>query len=168
MRRYLTEQEVKTALKTLTVIVDTNEKVNQHILEYLTSKKIPYIKRALNVGDYSFELDGMTYEDIISIERKANIEEIARNFTVGRTRFKNEFTRALASGTKMFLMIENCSWQDIKSHNYTSKLNPESLLGSLMSWQAKYNITVNFVKQEQAGELIAKTLFYWARSILKP
>lgn len=166
MRKYRTDKEIRETLETFTVVVDTREQVNHNILEYLSSKNIPYISRKLDVGDYSFELDGLTFEDSVAIERKASIDEIAGNFTSDRHRFENEFLRAKANGTKVFLIIENCSWHDIKAHNYVSKMKPESLMGSLFSWQCKYNISILFESQALSPELIVKTLYYWARASL--
>lgn len=166
MKKYRTEKEVKDLLKTMALIVDTREQVNYNILGYLSEKGIPHISRKLDVGDYSCEIDGMTLEDSIAIERKNSIDEIAGNFTADRKRFENEFLRAKANGTKMFLVIENCSWQDIKSHNYHSKMSPAALMGSLLSWQTKYNITVIFTIPELTGEIITHTLYYWARESL--
>jgi len=166
MKKYRTEKEVKELLKTMTLIIDTREQVNYNILGYLSERGVPHISRKLDVGDYSCEIDGMTLEDSIAIERKNSIDEIAGNFTADRTRFENEFLRAKANNTKIFLVIENCSWQSIKSHDYRSKMSPAALIGSLLSWQAKYNITIIFTIPEMTGEIITHTLYYWARENL--
>jgi len=166
MKKYRTEKEVKELLKTMTLIIDTREQVNYNILGYLSERGVPHISRKLDVGDYSCEIDGMTLEDSIAIERKNSIDEIAGNFTADRTRFENEFLRAKANNTKMFLVIENCSWQSIKSHDYRSKMSSAALMGSLLSWQAKYNITIIFTIPEMTGEIITHTLYYWARENL--
>ena len=147
--------------------MDTREQVNYNITSYLSEKKVPYINRKLDVGDYSFSVDKFTFEDSVVIERKANLDEIAGNVTNDRTRFENEFLRAKAKGIKVFLLIENCTWQDINSHNYKSKLNPKALLGTLLSWQVKYNITIIMCKPNETGQLIYATFYYWLKSSLE-
>ena len=101
------------------------------------------------------------------IERKANLDEIAGNFTVGRERFEREFIRAKANGIKVFLLIENASWEDVFSHNYQSRLNPKSLYGSLLSWQARYNVTVQFCRPAETGRILYGILYYWLKNKLE-
>lgn len=167
MRHHYTDGEIKKALSELTVIVDSREQVNFHISSWLDGKGIKHITRALETGDYSAMLDGETFEDEIVIERKANLDEIAGNFTQGRERFEREMIRAKANGTKVFLIIENASWHDILLHNYHSQLKPQSLMASLLSWQVRYNITIMFCRPEETAQLMYSTLYYWAWNRLK-
>ena len=167
MRHHYTDGEIKKALSELTIIIDSREQVNFHISSWLDGKGIQHITRALETGDYSAMLDGETFEDEIVIERKANIDEIAGNFTQGRERFEREMIRAKANGIKVFLIIENASWHDILLHNYHSQLKPQSLIASLLSWQVKYNITIMFCRQDETAQLLYATLYYWAWNRLK-
>lgn len=167
MKRHYTEKEINDLLKQLAIIVDTKEQVNNHITDYFDKKKITKIERSLDTGDYSAMIGDMTLERDVLIERKANIDEIAGNFTVDRRRFENEFLRAKSEGTKMFLVIENGSWSDIFLHNYRSKLLPKSLLASLFSWQIRFNITITFCKSSETGQIIHGILYYAAREALK-
>ena len=79
------DKEIKQILNSITVLVDSREKVNSHIKMWLKSNKIKYIDYTLSFGDYSFmipkneSLDILedlyfTYE--IAIERKAHAEEM--------------------------------------------------------------------------------------------
>lgn len=167
MTRHYTEKEINELLKQLTIICDTREQVNGHITGYLDSKKIPRITRKLDTGDYSAMIGDMTLERDIVIEKKNGIDEIAGNFTADRQRFEDEFTRAKAEGLKVFLIIENCSWSDIFLHNYRSKLSPQSLIASLLSWQVRFNITILFCKPSETGQIIYGILYYAAREALK-
>ena len=167
MRHHYTDSEIKKALSELTIIIDSREQVNFHISSWLDGKGIKHITRALETGDYSAMLDGETFEDEVVIERKANIDEIAGNFTAGRERFEREMIRAKANGIKVFLIIENASWHDIMLHNYHSQLKPQSLIASLLSWQVRYNITVMFCRQDETAQLLYATLYYWAWNRLK-
>lgn len=167
MRHHYTDSEIKKALSELTIIIDSREQVNFHISSWLDGKGIKHITRALETGDYSAMLDGETFEDEVVIERKANIDEIAGNFTQGRERFEREMIRAKANGIKVFLIIENASWHDILLHNYHSQLKPQSLMASLLSWQVRYNITIMFCRPEETAQLMYSTLYYWAWNRLK-
>lgn len=171
MKKPYTDTEIKQILKTLEVIVDTREKENSHILKYLESKKVPTESRTLDTGDYSatVTVDGvkLSIEDEVCIEKKNSIDEIAGNFTADRERFEREFLRAKAKGVKMYLFIENASYEKIKAHGYTSKTSPEALLASLLSWQTRFNITVVFCNREMLPEILLNTLYYAARESLK-
>lgn len=167
MKRYLKEKEITDLLKGLTIICDSREQVNEHVVGYLESKKIPCTTRKLETGDYSAMINDMTLERDVVVERKANIDEIAGNFTVNRQRFEDEFLRAKAEGIKVFLIIENCTWGDIFLHNYRSKLLPKSLIASLLSWQVRFNITLIFCNPNETGQIIYGILYYAAREALK-
>ena len=49
-----TENEEKELLNSIVILVDTREKVNDHIIQYFEKHEIPYKKKALKNGDYSF------------------------------------------------------------------------------------------------------------------
>lgn len=167
MKKYLKDSEITELLKKITIISDTREKVNDHILKYFDNKKIPYIKRSLQTGDYSAMIGDMTLEHEITIERKSSLDELAGNLTTDRQRLEGEFTRAKADGLKVILLIENGSWEDIELHNYISKLEPKSFTATLYAWQVRYNITVNFCKPNTSGKIIYGHLYYAAREALK-
>lgn len=167
MTRHYTDKEITELLKQLTIIVDSREQVNAGILGYLDSKKIPHITRKLDTGDYSAMIGDMTLERDVVIEKKNGLDEIAGNFTADRQRFEDEFIRAKSEGLKVFLLIENASWSDIFLHNYRSKLEPKSLIASLLSWQVRFNITIVFCKPSETGQIIHGILYYAAREHLK-
>lgn len=166
MKKHYTDKEIGEMLKDLTVICDTREQCNGHITGYLDSKKIPYITRKLDTGDYSGMIYDLTLEHDVVIEKKNGLDEIAGNFTVDRQRFENEFLRAKAENFKVFLIIENASWSDIFLHNYRSKLTPKSLLASLLAWQVRYNLTIIFCKESETAQIIHGILYYAARECL--
>lgn len=167
VKEYLCESEIKKRLKNLCVICDTREVVNNHLIAWLDQHHIQHKSRALETGDYTAMLDGYTFEDEVVIERKANLDEIAGNFTTGRERFEREMIRAKANGIKVFLIVENASWSDILLHNYRSELKPKSFFATLLSWQARFNLTIVFCKPSETGQILYGTLYYWARERLK-
>ena len=134
--------------------------------EWLEKNKIPTITRKLDTGDYSCQLGDISFERDICVERKHNLDEICGNFTVERERFEREFMRARAYGTKVVLIIENASWSDIFIGNYRSKLSSKSLVGSLLSWMVRFNITVLFCKPEESARIIYGIFYYYAKEKL--
>ena len=167
MLTHYTDAEIKQKLKELVVITDSREQVNDHLITWLDKNHIQHKSRALETGDYSAMLGDTTFEDEVAFERKANLDEIAGNFTTGRERFEREMIRAKARGMKRFLVVENATWTDIFLHNYRSRLEPKSLFASLMSWQAEYNLTVIFCKPSETAQIMYSTLYYWVRDRLK-
>ena len=166
MVKHWTETELTAKLKDLQIIADSREQVNNHLTDYWDKKKVPYFTRKLDIGDYSAQLGDMTLEKDIVIERKRNLDEICGNLTADRDRFEREFLRAKATGTKVFLIIENASWTDIYLQRYRSQLSPKSLMASLMSWQVRFNITIIFCEPENTPRLIHQILYYAAREQL--
>ena len=53
---HYTQKEIDEILKSITILVDTREHdgCNDHILNYLDAKKVPWKKSKLGYGDYSF------------------------------------------------------------------------------------------------------------------
>lgn len=153
-------------MKKLTIIIDSREQENQHLVNYFDSKKIPYKVRKIDTGDYSAMIDDRTLEYQCVVEKKNSLDEIVGNFTANRERFEREFLRAKANGIKVFLIIENASWDDVFLGNYRSKFPPKSLLASLLSWQVRFNVTIIFCESQNTGKLIHGILWYYAREEL--
>ena len=166
MVKHWTESELQNALKELSIIVDSKEKVNQHILKYFDSKGIKYHVRNLETGDYSAMIGDMTMEHEVFVERKANLTEICGNFGQNRERFEREFLRAKADGAKPFLLIEDDSLDDVYLGNYRSQMSPKSLIASLLTWQTRFNVTIMFCNKQNSGRLIYGILYYAAREEL--
>jgi ERCC4-type nuclease len=166
MVKHWTDKELKDALSELTIICDTRENVNDHITKYFDKQKVKHISRKLDTGDYSAQIGDLSLEKDICIERKHNLDEICGNFTSERERFEREFLRAKAFGTKVVLIIENATWGDIFLGNYRSKVSPKSLIGSLLSWMVRFNVTITFCKPEETGRIISGILYYAAKEML--
>ena len=152
-------------MKKLSIICDTREQ-DHHVSDYFMKNKIPCVVRKLDTGDYSAQLGDLSMEKDIVVERKRNLDEICGNFTVERERFEREFLRAKAYHTKVVLVIENATWTDIFVGNYRSKTSPKSLIGSLLSWMVRFNITVLFCKPEETARIIYGIFYYYAKEKL--
>ncbi len=179
MKLRYSDKEKRAILKQMGVLADTREQVWGHVKAALEGAGCPVERGKLDQGDYTAfvpmsafpgfqDVEGMySLQDEVVIERKANLDEIAGNFTTGRERFEREFIRAKSKGIKVYLLIENASWADIFSHNYRSQLNPKSLEGSLRSWQAKYNVSIEFCRPEESARTIYNILHYWLKAKLE-
>ena len=165
MIRHYTEVELQNELNKMSIICDTRER-QQHIKNYFDKKKVPTIVRKLDIGDYSAQIGDMTLEHDVVIERKHDLTELCGNLSTSRERFEREFLRAKANHTKVFLIVENASFEDIYLHNYRSQLTPKSLMASLMSWQVRFNITIIFCSSEYSPRLIHQIIYYAAREQL--
>jgi ERCC4-type nuclease len=165
MIKHWTEKDLKAELQKLTIICDTREQ-DRHCEEYFKRQKINCITRKLDTGDYSAQLGDMTLEREIAIERKHNLDELCGNMTADRDRFEREFLRAKAYGMHLFLIVENATWSDVFLGNYRSKLSSKSLTGSILSWLARFDVTLVFCKPDETPKLIYGILYYWARERL--
>lgn len=165
MIKHWTDKELTEELKKLVIICDTREQ-DHHVSEYLAKNKVQTITRKLDTGDYSCQLEDVSFEREIVVERKHNLDEICGNFTAERERFEREFIRAKAYGTKVHLIIENASWSDIFLGNYRSKLPSKSLVGSLLSWMVRFNVSVTFCKPSETGRIIYGIMYYHVRERL--
>lgn len=167
MLTHYTDAEIKQKLKELVVIADSREQVNGHLISWLDKNHIQHKSRALETGDYSVMLGNTTFEDEIAFERKANLDEIAGNFTVGRERFEREMIRAKAQRDEALSCGGKCYLDGHLPPQLPLPAGAESLFASLMSWQAKYNLTVIFCKPSETAQILYSTLYYWVRDRLK-
>ena len=170
-----TTNEQNEIMKSMTVLIDTREKKNEHITKYFNNKQISYSFRKLDFGDYSFMLPAnkelginrdIYFSNSISVERKAGLNELSNNFTHKRAQFENELIRARDS--KLILLVEDQEgYKNILSHNYRTKYKPKSFIASLATFQARYNLDIRFMSKELSGNFIYYTLRYWCREYLK-
>jgi ERCC4-type nuclease len=165
----VSDKSIKELLNLMTIIVDTreHEHANDHIIGYFDKHNIPYVRRKLDFGDYSFEIPHVSYENKIAIERKMSLTELSGNVAQHRDRFEAEFTRAKKAGAKLILMVENGGWDKIAEHNYRTALSEKSFLASLFSFQHRYGIDIQFVPKKYAGMYICGTFHYYLRNEIK-
>lgn len=160
--------EQKEILNSFRVIVDRREQKTPKAADrYATFGT--YERGTLDYGDYAGNLtltDGKTVLDTSErvtpacvIERKMNLDELAQCFTRGRDRFRREFERAKNNSAKVYLLIENGSWEAINNHRYKSRLNPAAFRASLIAFMVRYGADVVFCKAETSGALIREILF---------
>lgn len=164
------DKEIQEILKTAIVVIDSREQKCQHIKDYFDKKKIPYEVEKLNFGDYTIKTNSFTngrefyLQDVCTIERKANLNELSGNLAHERERMEREFMR---SRGKVWILIENANYEDIIEHNYDTKYNPKSFMATLKSFETKYNLSTHFQKDAAySGHFIYQTLIYALRDQL--
>lgn len=167
------DKELQSLLKSINIIIDTREQDNNHIVKWLTEKKIPYRTQKIESGDYSFFLPAapelgivrdLYFTDKISVERKGGLVELSGNFTNDRLRIESEFIRKKG---KMLLLIEDAEYTDILKHNYRTEYKPESFLATLHSFSERYDIPFTFMKDKKySGQFIYYTFYYFLRNFL--
>jgi len=168
------ENEIKKIIKTLTIIVDSREKTNDHVLSYFRKQEVPYIIQKLDVGDYSFFIPANEEYGILRdlhfksfVERKNSVDEICGNLQKDTQQaFINELTRSLGSRFVLFVEDENFD-ETIAQHNYRSQYDPKALKGRLESFKVKYNFEICPMHKKMIGHNILHRFLYQARYYLK-
>lgn len=169
-----TDKELKAIMKSMVIVVDTREQANTHIIEHMDKKKIAYAtSESLPYGDYTCFIPkneqfgimrDLWFTDIVTIERKNSLEELSSNLTKHRERFEAELQKHKG---RMYLMIENATYEDLLEGKYNTQYNKASYIASLHAFQSRYDLDIRFIKKDYAGQFIAYTLAYHVREYFK-
>ncbi len=150
-------------------VVDNREQSTTALskrLEYLQ----PNVRETVNAGDYTAKTllpDGTWFYLPVAIERKMSLTEIAGNLTRERERFRAEFNRAREHGIRLYILIEQASWESAYAGAYRSKMRPQSLIASLLTWSARYGCSIFLCERsDTGGKLIRDILHYEMREAL--
>lgn len=159
----------KAVLKSMVILSDRREQDTPRARKRYEAFGVPCERATLSFGDYTYNatLPGgeklydtsRTVSPTFSIERKESLTEIAGNFTHGRARFQREFERAMERRAKVFLLVEDATWENLMNGRYRSKFRPEAFFASITAWMVRYDISVVFCKEESSGRII-KELCY--------
>lgn len=155
-------------LNTFKILVDTREHDTARARKRYESFNAPYERATLDYGDYTYSATfpkgdlykpGEAIYPLCSIERKMNLDELAMCFGSSRARFKREFERAAEHGAKIYLIIEDASWEKLLNGQYESRFNPKALFGSLIAYCNRYGITPIMCDRESSGQIIKELLY---------
>ena len=166
------EKDIKELIDTIIILVDTREHLPNHITDAFDKYGVKWERKKLKSGDYSailpanskFNLDEINLEDQLVIERKMSVDELARNLSVNRDRFKREFSR---TNSDVILLIENNTYMDIITHNYNSKLTSNQYMGLLHSLCDEFKIPFIFKDKKESPLFIYNVFKYRIRNKLK-
>lgn len=156
-------------MQSLEIIVDNREQRTPKAKERYDAFGVPYSKATLDYGDYCANVRLQSGEwlydtsdrirPICVIERKMSLDELAGCFGRGRERFQRELERAKDNRAKVYLLVENGSFEGIMFHRYRSALTTNAFLASLTAWMARYDLGVVFCKSDVSGRLIKEILY---------
>ena len=162
--------EAEECLRNIVYCIDTREQPTaafEKRAEYLH----PYERETLSAGDYTAKTllpDGTWFYAPVAVERKMSLTEVAGNFCHERERFTNEFNRARDAGIRLCILIEQASWESAYAGAYRSKMKPQSLVASLLTWCARYGSPIFLCdRPETGGKLIRDILKYQMREVLE-
>lgn len=124
------------------IVIDSREQLPYKFAETSMVKALP-------VGDYS--LEGM--ESRFCIERK-ELNDLIGCVTHDRNRFCREIQKAAM--LKTFYLLIEADLSDLEAGRYRSKVHPNSVIGSLLAWAARFpNFKPIFAGTRQASERTA-------------
>ena len=161
-------QRILSALDSVTILVDKREQQTARAEKRYKTFGCPFRRATLDYGDYSvnYQIDGnWRYNEAerispdVVVERKMNLDELAGCFTHDRKRFEAEFQRAAEHGARIYLLVENASWEALRAHRYRSKFLPQAFEASFTTFMARYDMRLIMCKEETSGWLIAKILY---------
>ena len=168
----MTPFELEKTLETMVMIVDSREHPTTEAKTRWGAFGVPYRIEALQSGDYSAEFtlpngEVLEFKEYVVIERKQGLTEICGNFCQNRDRFIREFERIKKAGTKVYLIIEDASWENAYNGKYRPNMHPKSLIASLTAWMARYDAHIIFCKSETFPRLARDILYREAKEHLQ-
>lgn len=151
------------------ILIDTREKPQAivNIKKYFDAHGIKYESKKLDFGDYMTDEHGG-----ISIDRKQNIDELAKNCTVEHERFRRELERARNASAKLVLLVtqnrytfrtERITVREpidlIRWQSKYSVVNGDRVYRILCKWMNEFDLDVVFCAKNSTGHMITKILF---------
>ena len=160
----MTPLDLEKSLESMTMLVDTREQPTEKLKKRIDQTGLPHERKKLEQGDYSCQCilpDGniLDLSDKVVIERKMNLDELCLCFGKERKRFEREFERAKATGCKIYLLVEDGSWEKAYAGKYRSLYNENALVASIGAFRARYGMQLDFCKADTTGKLIRDILY---------
>ena len=166
----------QTFLQNVTVLVDTREQKNEHILTCLDGLGIRHESRKLDFADYSFVIQGRDFSLSCVVERKGSINELYGNLTSDRDRIEKEFRAGSSLAREFILLVEGCGdMEELRQYTvpvWEMKANGrkvanigELCCSTLRSWQCgdRYHFRTIFSpgKKDSALRMLEEFYWYW-------
>lgn len=163
-------------MKQVTILCDTREQKNSHILDKLDGLGVKHERHKLDIGDYSFQIGGTDFSLSCVVERKANVNELWTNTTKDRERFEKELAAASSVIRSAILLIEDCSgWDELKAYRVPDwEMQQQNrkvqdigrrIGDTLQAWSdpSRYGFRVCFSTkpEDTAGHILGAFYWYW-------
>lgn len=150
-------------MQSAVILVDTREQDTALSRQRLAQMGGPWERQKLDFGDYSIKcrLPGGEWLNLcgkVAVERKMDLDELCGCFCKGRQRFEREFKRACKAAAKLYMLVEEASWEKVYAGQYRSHMRPQSLAASILAWLARYNCQIIYCKPQISGKLIGDIL----------
>ena len=160
----MTPFELEASLDSMVLLVDTREQPTKKLTGRIKLTGLPYKRKKLDQGDYSCACllpDGteLDFSDKVVIERKMDLDELCTCFGRERKRFEREFERAASKGCRIYLLVEDATWEKVYNGKYRSQFTPQALIASIDAFRARYRMQLDFCKAETTGKLIRDILY---------
>lgn len=168
--------EIENCIESLIICVDSREQPTEDARKRYEAFGCPYERKHLDYGDYTFSFslpDGrLVYSDEpikgrVVIERKMNLEELSGNLCQEYKRFRREFDRAKENGAKIYLLVQDATWEKILNHRYQTQFNEKAYLHRLLGLCARYGVIPIFTQKELSGRMIREILEKELRVLLE-
>lgn len=168
----MTEKQIKEQIDRIIILIDSREKLPNHITEAFDRYGVNWRAEKLDSADYSAILPEDSENNIpeidlrneLCIERKMSCDEIIGNLTRNKERFNKEFSR---SNAKIPILIED-TFKNACTENYRSKVTSKQFLGALFSFCDKYDTFFYFIGDKELSALWIYNIFkYHFRNKIK-
>lgn len=166
----------------VTILADSRERENRHILSTLDGLGVRHEQRKLDIGDYSFTVDGRDFSTAFAVERKSGAEEIYSNLMEKPSgQSLNRLEKELDTGSRLLnqftMLIEGVvSMDELRAYvvpDWKMRAMPKRVktdigatcYAALRAWQAanRYNFRIEFVpdKGDVAALLLEEAFIYY-------
>lgn len=141
------------------LILDSREKKNQHIIEYLITYKIPFRIQKMDIADYMIEGKPKNV-----VDRKQNLDELIHNlFGKDKRRFYNEMRLAYENHVKVTIVCEHGSGitsvaSVSRFQSKHSKITGQQLRAEIERVRLAYGVDFVFCEKWQTAKIILKIL----------
>ena len=147
----------------MVIIEDTRQKSGMHELKHshFNEMGVQLVRNMLPFGDYAMP-------PTISVDTKANMDEIAQNIGSDHQRFKRECIAARDAGCQLIILVENT--EGISSVKDVHKwINPdliyrpraitgERLQKAMITMSERYGVRFEFCRPEESAKRIIELL----------
>lgn len=149
----------------MVILEDSRQQKGKHDLkhEYFATEGIEVVRTKLLFGDYAL------WGGLISVDTKANVEEIAQNIGgAEHARFREECKLAKKVGGRLVILVENehgyrtvddvILWVNPNYRKTARSIEGPRLAKAMHTMSERYGVQFEFCSPEEAGERIVKLL----------